>query len=88
MDLFLTRDPYGFAEEGNNGGSGANAATLGPYLCGGVVDSYCNVIQWRHAWGQNVEVGNVRHQLQVVDGKKPLGILIGENVDSYGGAKC
>ena len=44
------------------------------------------MIQWRHAWGEKVEVGNVCRQLQVVDGVKPLGILIDKNVGSYGGS--
>ena len=37
---------------------------------------------------KNVVVGNVRHHIQVIGGQKPLGILSGENVDSYGGAEC
>ena len=44
MDLCVTRDPYGFAEEVADGGGGADAATLGPYLCGGVIDSCCYVL--------------------------------------------
>ena len=42
--LCLTRDPYVFAEEGDDGGGGADAATSGPYLCGGVIDSCCYVL--------------------------------------------
>ena len=68
MDLFLACDPCGFAEEGADGGGSSDAATLGPALCGSVVDSCCYVIQWRHAWGEKVEVGNVCRQLQAVDG--------------------
>ena len=88
MGLCLTRDPCGFVEEGADGSGGAEAATLVPALCGGFIDSCFYVLQWRHTWGKNVVVGNVRHHLQVIDGQKPLGILSGENVDSYGGAEC
>ena len=38
--------------------------------------------------GGNVEVGDVCRQLQVIDGQKPLGILVGENVGLYGDAEC
>ena len=86
MDLCLARDTCGFAEEEDNGGGGADAAKSGPTLCGGVINSCCYVIQWHHAWGEKVGVGSVRHQLQIIDGKKTLGILIGENVGLYGGA--
>ena len=33
-------------------------------------------------------MGDVYRQLQVVDGLKPLGIIIGENFGLYGGAEC
>ena len=88
MDLFLACDPCGFAEEGADGGGSSDAATLGPALYGGVIDSCCYLLQWRHVLGEKVEVGDVRRQIQVIDGQKPLGILIGENVGSYGGAEC
>ena len=78
MDLFLTRDPCGFSEEGADDGGGAETATTGQALCSGVVDPCYDVIKWRHAWGENVEVGDVRCQLQVIDGQKPMGILIAE----------
>ena len=88
MRLFLTLDPCGFAEEGADDGGGADASTSGPALCGGVIDSCFSLLQWRHAWGEKVEVGDVCRQLQVIDGQKPLAILSGDNVDSYGGAEC
>ena len=75
-------------QRGNNGGGGADAATLGPALCGSVVNFCCYVLQWRHAWGEEVEVGDVRRQLHIIDGQKPLGIFISENVGLYGGDEC
>ena len=66
--ICLARDPCGFKEEGGNGGGSADAATFGPALCGGVVDSCCYVLQWRHFWGEKVEVVDVCLQLQVIDG--------------------
>ena len=38
--------------------------------------------------GKNVEAGNVCCQLQDIYGQKPFGVLVGEDVDSYGGAEC
>ena len=38
--------------------------------------------------GGGVEVGDVCRQLQVVDRQKSLGVIICENVGTYGGAKC
>ena len=35
-----------------------------------------------------MEVGDVYHQLYIIDGKKPLGVLVGEDAGSYGGAEC
>ena len=35
-----------------------------------------------------VEVGDVCRQLQVIDGQKPLRVLVGEDVSSFGGAEC
>ena len=81
-------DTCGFTEEGSNGVSGADAAMLVPALCGSVVHSCSFLLQWRHAWGEKVEVGDVNRQFQVIDGQKPLGIIIGENVGSYGSAEC
>ena len=89
MDLCLTRDTCGFAEEGGNGGGGVDAVASGPAaLYGGVINSCCYELQWSHAWGQKVEVGDVRLQIQVIDGLNPLGILTGDNVGVYGGAEC
>ena len=62
------------------GGGGADSATLGPALYSGVVYYCCYVLQWRNVWDEKVEVGDVRPQLQFIDGLKPLGIIIGENV--------
>ena len=84
----MTWDPCGFSEEGADGGGGADTATTGPAICNGVVNPCFYVLLWRHAWGEKVEVGDVRRQLQFIDGKKPLWILIGENVRSYVGAEC
>ena len=55
----LIRDPCGFTEEGADGGDGAEASMSVPTLCDGVVNSCCYVLQWRHVWGEKVEVGNV-----------------------------
>ena len=88
MNLGLLRDPCGFAEEGSNGGGSADTSTSVPALCGVVIDSCCYVIQWHHAWGKNVEVVDVCYQLPVIDGQKPLGVLVGEDVGLYGGAEC
>ena len=38
--------------------------------------------------GKNAEVGNVRHQLQVIDGQRSFWVIVGEDVGSYGGAEC
>ena len=82
------RDPCVFFEEGGDVGGGADTSTTGPYLCSSIVKPCYNVLEWRHAWEEKVEVGDVRHQLQVIDGQKPVGILIGENVDLHGSAEC
>ena len=37
---------------------------------------------------EKLDVGDVCHQLQVIDGQKTLGILIGENVGSNGSDEC
>ena len=47
-----------------------------------------NAAKWRHTWGKKVEVSDVCRQIQVVDGLKPLGVLIGENFGFYGSAEC
>ena len=39
-------------------------------------------------WGKNVEVGDVCCQLQVIDGQKYFGVLVGEDVLSYGSSEC
>ena len=62
-------------EEGDDGGVVADGEMLVPDLYSGVINSYFYVLQWRHAWGENFEVGYVRRKLQVIDGQKPLGIL-------------
>ena len=88
MDLCLTHDPCGFVEEGDDGGVVADGEMLVPDLYSGVINSYFYVLQWRHAWGKNVELGNVCCHIQVIDGQKPLGIIVSEDVGSYGGDKC
>ena len=87
MDLCLTCYPSGFSEVGADVGSYSYAALTGPSLCGSVVHPCGDVFKWRHVWGEQVQVGNVRCQLEVVDGEESVGILICENVGSYGGAK-
>ena len=62
LDLGLTCYTRGFSEEGADGGSCANAATAGPALCGGVVHPCGDVFERRHAWGEKLEVGDVRCQ--------------------------
>ena len=54
----------------------------------GFVHPCGDVSEWRHAWGKQVQVGNVRYQIKVIDGYKFTGIIICENVGPYGGAKC
>ena len=81
------RDPFGFAEEGDNVCGGVDAATSGPALCGVFSDSRCYVLQWRHVWGKNVEVGDVCCKIQVIDGQKLLVILVGKDVGFYDGAE-
>ena len=39
-------------------------------------------------FGKEMEVGDVFRQLQVIDSQKALGIIICENIGSYGRAKC
>ena len=68
MDLRLTGYPCGFSEEVANGGSCSDASTTGPYLCGNVVQFCGYVFEWRYAWGEQVQVGDVRCQLEVDDG--------------------
>ena len=88
MDLGLTCYPCEFSVDGDHDSSCDDAATTGPTFCGGVVHPFGDVFEWRHAWGKQVQVGDVRCQLEVVDGEESVGILIRENVGSYGGAKC
>ena len=59
MDLGLTCYPCGFSEEGSDVGSCADAAPVGPYFCGGVVYPCGDVLEWRHEWGKQVQVGDV-----------------------------
>ena len=66
MDLCLTYYPSGFSEEGADGSSCADAAKTGPALCGGVVHPCGDVFEWRHAWGEQVQVGDVRCQIEVI----------------------
>ena len=54
MDLRLTGYTCGFSEEGADGGSCADAATMGPALCGGVVHTCGDVFEWRHAKCEHV----------------------------------
>ena len=88
MDLGLMCYPSGFLEEGANGSSCDDAAPAGPAFCSGVVNPCVDVLEWRHAWSEQVQVGDVRCWLEVVYGEKSVGIRIRENVGSYGGAKC
>ena len=88
MDIGLTCYTSGFLEEGADGGSCADAVPTGPAFCDGVVHPCGDVLEWRHAWGKQVQVGDVRYQLKVIDGKESAGIIICENVGSYGGDKC
>ena len=44
MDLRLTRDPCGFAEEGSDGSGGADSSASGPSLYSGVVDACHDVL--------------------------------------------
>ena len=60
MDLCLMCYPRGFSEEGSNGGSCADAALSVPAFCGGVVHPCGDVLEWRHAWGEQVQVDSVR----------------------------
>ena len=61
MDLGLVCYPRGFSEEGvdGDGVSCADAAPVGPAFCGGVVHPCGDVLEWRHAWGEQVQVGDV-----------------------------
>ena len=88
MDLRLKGYPCGFSEEGADGGNCSDAATMGPAFYGGVFHPCGDMFKWRHAWGKQVQVGDLRCQLEVIDGYKSIGILICENVGPYGGAKC
>ena len=88
MYLGLTCYPSSFSEEGANGGSCADTTPAGPVFCGGVIHPCGDVLEWRNAWGEQVQVVNVRCQLEVVDGEESVGIPIRENVSLYGGAKC
>ena len=60
MDLSFTCYPHGFSKEGADGGSCDDAAPAGPAFCGGVVHPCGDVLEWRHAWGEQVQVGDVR----------------------------
>ena len=56
------------------------AASAVPALCGCVVHPCGNVFQWCYAWGEQVLVGDVRCELEVVDGEEPRWVFISENV--------
>ena len=88
MDLRLTGYPSGFSEEGANGGSCANAAPTVPALFSGVFHPRGDVFEWLRVWGEQVQVGYVCCQLEVIDGEESVGILIRDNVGLYGSAKC
>ena len=71
MDLRLTGYLCGFLEEGADGSSCADAAITGPALCGGVVHPCGDVFEWRHAWGEQVQVINASYRSFMV--RNPLG---------------
>ena len=59
----MTGDPCGFLEEVDDGSGCADTATKFPSLCSGVVHPCGDVLEWLHAWGEKVEVCNVRRQI-------------------------
>ena len=63
MDIRLTGYPCSFSDKGADGSICADAATTGPALCSGVVHPCGDLSELRHAWGEKVEVGDVRCQL-------------------------
>ena len=59
MDLGLTCYPSGLSEEWVDGSSCADSASVGPDFCGSVVHPSVDVLELRHVWGEQVQVGDV-----------------------------